>query len=172
MRVFIAIDLPEEIKNELARLQEMLPEFLGSKTAKENLHLTLKFLGELDSAQIEQVRLKLREIKTKVIKARLSELGVFNENFVRIIWIHLSGAEHLQQQIDENLQELFPKEERFMSHITLARVKAIKERKSFLEIIKSIKPKWLEFPISSFSLKKSILAGKPVYEDIETYELE
>ncbi len=45
MRCFISIDLPEKIIQEIKKIQEELPEFIGKKTETENLHLTLKFLG-------------------------------------------------------------------------------------------------------------------------------
>jgi 2'-5' RNA ligase len=47
MRAFISIEFPEEIKNELKKIQEQLPEFKGKNTEPKNLHLTLKFLGEI-----------------------------------------------------------------------------------------------------------------------------
>jgi len=64
-RCFIAINFDEEIKNKIVEIQKQLPEFLGKKTEIENLHLTLKFLGEIDDDKIKIVQEKLREIKFK-----------------------------------------------------------------------------------------------------------
>ena len=61
MRTFIAIDIPDSIKNEIIKIQNSLPEFIGKKTEKENLHLTLKFLGEIDEEKIELIKKELRE---------------------------------------------------------------------------------------------------------------
>lgn len=169
MRTFIAIELPEEIKKEIIRIQKELPEFKGKLTEKENLHLTLKFLGEIDETKLESVKDRLKEIKLDRFKSGLGELGVFNPEFIRIIWVHMLGTEKLQKEIDDKLDQ---KEERFMSHLTIARVKNIVDKKSFVEKIKSIKVAWKEFQVNSFKLIKSTLTSKgPIYETIEEYEL-
>lgn len=172
MRAFIALDLPNEIKKEIARLQDILPEFKGKKTEPENMHLTLKFLGEITPETLEQVKTKLKKIKLKNFKVHLGELGIFTPSMIKIVWIRIIGAEKLQEEIDKILEPLFKKESGFMSHITIARVKAVSERKDFLEKISRIKAKWLEFNVDKFVLKESTLGkDKPVYEDLETYEL-
>ena len=61
-RCFISIDLPEIIRREIQKIQEQLPDFKGKLTEQENLHLTLKFLGEISDDEIEEIRKKLREI--------------------------------------------------------------------------------------------------------------
>lgn len=168
MRVFISIELPEEIKKEIVRIQKELPEFKGKMTEKENLHLTLKFLGEIDDVKLDGVKKKLKEIKIERFKSGLGELGVFNPEFIKIIWIHLLGTEKLQKEIDNKLD--FPKEERFMSHLTIARVKNISDKKGFIEKIKSIKVVWKEWQVNSFKLMKSTLTPQgPIYETIEEY---
>lgn len=173
MRIFIALDLPDEIKKELSRLQDLLPEFNGKKTELDNMHLTLKFLGEITPENLEQIKAKLKKIKLQRFKVHLGELGIFTPRFIKIIWIRLIGAERLQEEIDKQMNPLFKGETRFMSHITLARVKAVKERKDFLEKVSKLKAKWMEFPIEKFVLKESVLGkDKPAYQDLEIYELE
>ena len=67
---------------------------------------------------------------------------------------------------------MFPKEERFMSHITIARVRNVSNKPELFEYLKSIKPKKIKFRIDSFALKKSdLLSGGPIYEDLEIYNL-
>ena len=56
MRCFIALDLPVEIIKEIKKIQKELPEFIGKKTESENLHLTLKFLGEVSEEKIKEIR--------------------------------------------------------------------------------------------------------------------
>lgn len=173
MRIFIALDLPEEVKKEIIRIQELLPEFKGKKVEQENLHLTLKFLGEVSEETLNQIKERLSKIKLNKLHVRLGEIGVFTPKSVKIVWIKLLNTEKLQEEIDRVLVPLFPKENRFMSHITIARVKGISERKTFLEKIKSLKPKWLEFELSNFSLKNSVLShDKPVYSELESYSLD
>jgi 2'-5' RNA ligase len=172
MRVFISLEIPDNIREEILRMQKILPKFSGKITEPENLHLTLKFLGEISEQEVEKVKSKLKEIKLKKFESELVNLGVFDKNYIRIIWVYLDNCNKLQEEIDLKLENLFPKEKRFMSHLTIARVKQVKDRKKFLQELNKIKIKNIKFSISSFFLKKSILTKeKPVYETIEEYNL-
>jgi len=172
MRTFISLELPEEIRKEIIQIQKKIPEFSGRKTEPENLHLTLKFLGEISEQEVEKIKARLREIKLKKFQAEISELGVFNPNFVKIIWLKINGCDELQKIIDNKLENLFPKEKRFMSHLTIARVKKINDKDKFISKLKNIKTKNIKFNISNFFLKKSTLTSeKPVYEIIEEFNL-
>jgi len=172
MRSFIAIEIPENIKKEIVKIQKQLPEFRGKKTEVENLHLTLKFLGEVDEENIEQVKRKLKEIETKQFEAEIDSIGYFSEEFIRIVWLHIKNCDKLQKEIDSKLQSLCKEEKRFMSHLTIARVKSIKDRKKFLEEIGKIKILEMKFIVKNFYLKKSTLTEeKPIYENIEEYRL-
>jgi len=153
MRAFISIDLPNEIKNQIAKIQNSLPKFSGQKTEPENLHLTLKFLGEVNEPVIEQVKEKLREIKLNKFNCEIDSIGIFSPKFIKIIWLHLSNCSELQREIDKNLMNLFPKERRFMSHLTIARVKSIKNRNDFLKKINEIKIEPIKFDVDNFRLK-------------------
>ncbi len=170
MRTFISIDIPEEIKKEIMKIQDKLPEFRGKKTETENLHLTLKFLGEIGEEELEKVKEKLREIKFNQFETEIDSMSVFSEKFIRIIWLHLSNGDELQKEIDEKLKDLFEKEKRFMNHLTIARVKNVKDKKIFLGKLKEIKIPKMKFVVDSFRLKKSVLEKQgPKYEIIEEY---
>lgn len=172
MRIFISIDVPEEVKKEIKKIQDELPKFFGKKIGAENLHLTLKFLGEVDEDKIKKVKERLKKINFSEFNAGIKWVGVFSEKFVRIIWLHLGNCEGLQKKIDESLADLFEKEKRFMSHLTIARVKKIEDGKEFLKRLKDMEIPKIEFVVRSFNLKKSILTGAgPVYETLENYDL-
>lgn len=172
MRAFIAIDIPENVKKEIVKIQNKLPEFAGKKTEKENLHLTLKFLGEIDEAKIEKIKQKLKDIKIRGFEAELTKIGFFDKQKNGIIWIHMANCEKLQKEIDEKLSGLFEKEKRFMPHLTIARVKKIKNKKIFLEELNNLNLEKIKVPVNNFVLKKSVLTEKkPVYENIEIYNL-
>src|SRR3989344_7165019 len=175
-RIFIAIDLPREAINEIKRIQKLIEKqrlFAGKFTEPENLHLTLKFLGEISNEKIEEVKKRLKEIKIDKFNAELGEVGVFSRSFVKIIWIKLNGKVFgLQKSVDESLEGLFEKEERFMSHITIARVKNVAGKKKLIEYLESVKPSEINFKVDKFYLKESkLLPEGPVYEDIEEYGL-
>jgi 2'-5' RNA ligase len=170
LRCFIAIDFPREIIKEVERVQNEIKKkniFAGKFTEGENLHLTLKFLGEIDFERIEEVKKKLAEIKFGKFMAYLGELGVFNSDFIRIIWIHILGKQiiDLQNEIDKKMAECeFKREERFMSHLTIARVKNIKDKKIFLEKLKKVRVQNLGFLVDKLYLIKSELKEEgPVY---------
>lgn len=172
MRCFISINLPKEIEEEIGKIQEELPDFYGKKTELENLHLTLKFLGEINEDKIEEVKNELREVKFERFNSEIDEIGVFSEKFVRIIWLHLTGCDELQKIVDNKLKSLFELERRFMSHLTIGRVKSLKDKKKFLEDLKAIKIPKIKFNIDKFYLMKSELTNKaPKYEIIEEYDL-
>jgi 2'-5' RNA ligase len=178
VRCFIAIHFPKKVIEEIEKVQGDLKKkdlFVGKFTKGRNLHLTLKFLGEIEEGQVEEVKKKLREIKINKFKVELGKVGVFSEKFIRIIWIEILGKEifELQKKIDESLKEMFELEVRFMSHLTIARVKNVKDKKLFFKKLKEIKVPEVNFDINEFYLMKSELKSEgPIYEVIEKYSLE
>jgi len=169
MRTFISIEFPEEIKEEIVKIQNQLPKFNGKKTEFENLHLTLKFLGEVDKEKIELIRKKLREIKFREFNAEINSIGVFSD---RIVWLKIDNCDELQREVDNKLEYFFEKEKRFMGHLTIARVKHVKNKKEFIDKISRIIIPKMKFEIKNLNLKKSTLTEKgPIYEDIELYDL-
>lgn len=171
-RCFISVDVSNEVKKEIKRIQNMLPDFVGKKTEIDNLHLTLKFLGEIEEEKIEEVKAKLKKVKLNQFDSMLGEIGVFSENVIRIVWLHLSNCERLQKEVDIVLSGLFEKERRFMSHLTIARVKRVSNKKRFLEDLSRIKLDKIKFKIKKFEFKKSTLTSKgPIYETLEEYKL-
>ena len=174
MRCFIAIDIPKKIKEKISHESQLLHKkniFKGKATEKENLHLTLKFLGEVSEEQIKKISEKLRSINFKKFKAKVSETGVFDENIIKIIWLKINGPEGLQKEIDENLKDLFNKEARFMSHLTIARVQSTEDKDNLLQEIKKIKLSE-EFIVDKFELMKSeLFPAGPKYKILEEFKL-
>ena len=173
MRCFISINILKEVTCEIEKIQQRLPAFQGKKTELENLHLTLKFLGEISEDKIEEAKKKLREIKFEKFESGINEIGVFSEKFIRIIWLHLSGCNELQKIIDDKLKNLFEPEKRFMSHLTIARVKSIKDKRKFLDDLKKVEISKIKFNVDKFQLMKSELSSKgPRYDIIEEYSFD
>ncbi|MFH1787213.1 MAG: RNA 2',3'-cyclic phosphodiesterase [archaeon] len=172
MRSFISIDIPEDVQEEIIKIQEQLPEFVGKKTECKNIHLTLKFLGEVDELKVNEIKRRLKEINFEKFEAEIDSIGVFSEKFIRIIWLHLTNCDKLQKIIDGGLKGLFEKEKRFMSHLTIARVKNIRDKKKFLDELRNVKLPEMRFNVDYFELKSSILRKEgPDYFTIEKYRL-
>ncbi len=173
IRCFISLELPRKIINEICKIQDFIKKkklFEGKIIESENLHLTLKFLGEIDDKKVNDIKKRLNEIKFKGFEAELGKIGVFSKKFIRIIWIELlgKGVFELQKQIDEKLKDLFEPEFRFMSHITIARIKKVYNKKDFLEHLEKIKVPKLKFIVNKFYFKKSELFEiGPIYEILE-----
>ncbi|MCX8194018.1 MAG: RNA 2',3'-cyclic phosphodiesterase [Candidatus Pacearchaeota archaeon] len=178
MRYFLAIDLPEEAKVALMKVQKQLPEAKFKLVEPENLHLTLKFFGELSDFQVNKVKEALSKIKFEKFKASLGSIGVFpSSNFVRVVWVSMEPIDkvkELHNLIDVALEkQKFSQDKAFESHITLARVKFIKNKEEFVKKLKEIKANSIEFQVNKFSLKKSTLTKQgPIYETIKEFELD
>ena len=172
MRTFICLDLPNDVLDEIVKVQERLSKtnlIKGKFTEKQNIHLTLKFLGNIDKAKLNEVKERLNELKFKKFNLKLSKLGVFSEKSVRIVWVSVVGQElfELQKDIDFCLRDFFEKEDRFMGHITIVRPKAVKNKEKLLDELKNIGFSKLNFEADKIYLKKSELTTLgPRYETL------
>jgi 2'-5' RNA ligase len=178
VRIFIAVDFPNEVVKEIARVQETLgkKQFTGKMTELENLHLTLKFLGEIEKEKLEEVRKALREIELEKFEARLTEAGTFNHRGKpSLVWIKVGGKGmfDLQTKVDEVLEKVgFKKEKRFMSHLTVARVKYVKDKKDFISHVMHLGVKEIKWQVDKFRLMKSELRPiGPDYTVVEEFRL-
>src|SRR4030042_2347179 len=115
MRIFIAVDIPEDVIEELKKAQKFLKE-ANLKPVKD-FHLTLKFLGEVPEPKVEKVKDLLKQINFKPFKAQLTSIGVFpNPNYVRVVWVGISPENFisLQRDVDNSLEKIgFKKDKRF-----------------------------------------------------------
>ena len=169
MRLFIAINLPKQVKDYLFELKD---EFRGlgkfNFTAKSKYHITMKFFGEIKEDKLEEIKERLSSVKFSSFETSLDELGHFNS---RVLWVNIKPNEKvlsLARKIDEQEIE-FPNIHDFSFHITLARIKSIKDKKMFEEKLKA-EVKKLKFGINSFELMKSILSKDGAkYEILEAY---
>jgi len=175
MRLFVALDF-DELKDYFIGLQEQLPKD-AKLTLTKTYHLTLKFLGEIPENNIEKVKEQLKKIEFEKFSVNLENIGVFpNENYMRVAWIGINPKEkviELQKSIEDSLIEFnFKKDFKFHPHITLARVKFVKNKPNFVDSLKKIKvDKNKKLMVKNFKLIKSALTPEgPVYEDLEIFE--
>lgn len=138
MRLFIAIELPAELKEILAKLRRDLP---GARwVLAEQMHLTLAFLGEKEEGSIERLCAELARIHLPPFILTLTSLGCFpNRQRPRVLWVGLAPQARLTNLVAAVQSALLlcglPVEERpFSAHLTLARLRfpAAREVEAFL----------------------------------------
>jgi 2'-5' RNA ligase len=135
IRMFIAIEIPGNIISKFCELQEGIEDY-GFKirwVRSENIHLTLKFLGNVEAAKIDEIAETISKTLEGYtpISLKAKGIGVFpGIKRPRVLWIGLTGQLEslirLQKTLDENLKVFgFPEEKRpFKGHLTMARIKA------------------------------------------------
>lgn len=129
MRLFVAIDLPPEIKAKLVTLKSDLPSATWVKPSA--LHLTLRFLGDgIDPIRLTPITTALRSINVSTFSLTLHSVGRFppgNKRPACVLWVGIDEQPALialQAQVEEALASVdFPPEGSFSPHITLARLK-------------------------------------------------
>ncbi|GAA0351552.1 RNA 2',3'-cyclic phosphodiesterase [Alkalibacterium iburiense] len=176
MRVFIAIELSKDIKEELKQTQDKLSPFCtkGRLTDKSNFHLTLRFIGEVNLKEYHSLKKAVDTVmKTHYpFSLHLDSLGSFNKRNRHIIWAGVRGEMNklynLYYGLEEALlEEGFPKEEReYTPHITLARQVQLIE--PINELNQKVSMKSLEFSVKDIAVMESInrngqLVYRPVY---------
>lgn len=180
-RVFIAINLPQTVKEELNKLVLLAKKINSQPVVRyvktKGIHLTLHFLGYLDDEQINQVKDILKNSAKNYQKTELvtGEIGAFpNLNRPRVIF--LSSQEkgedtltNLQKDLGEELEKIGMEIDHrpWHPHLTLARIVGPCEFKTQ----NLIAPK-LEIPIKSIELMESqLLPQGAEYKIIESYTL-
>lgn len=183
MRLFIAIELSKEIKNQLTAIQERLKA--ASADVKwvlpDNIHLTLKFIGKTESSKIASITKILNKVsrKFKAFKIGISGLGAFPSlNSPRVIWAGADKAEiisDIAKILEEELEKLgLAKEKRgFECHLTLGRLRSLRNLDALRETVKkNIEFKAGTFAVTNISLIESKLTPQgPIYSVIYTASL-
>ncbi len=135
LRTFIAIELPEEVKNGLNTLENRLKSSCSTSAKwidSRSIHLTLKFLGQTSINSIPSLTSALNTVAEITLPFSLSvtQLGAFpNNQRIQVVWVGLTGDLNclnlLQQNIESAISPLgYPAEKRaFVPHLTLARVR-------------------------------------------------
>jgi 2'-5' RNA ligase len=173
MRCFVSIDLEPGLREKVAEIQTKLA-LPGLKMVKpEGLHITLKFLGELDEQQVNDVVQKLHKVKFTGFGVNFAGIGVFPDpRHIRVVWIGIESKElgALAKQVAGALVEYESERmQDFKAHLTLARVD--RHVPGLAEKIESMKKIEIgKQHVSCFKLKKSVLTRNgPIYSDIEVF---
>jgi 2'-5' RNA ligase len=177
MRVFVAVEIPEEIKKQIYDLQREISskEAKVRWVAKKNLHLTLVFLGELSEKKVEEIKELLKSIKYKSFKVSVNEIGFFpDKQKPRVVWVGLGPEKDildLQSKVDgELLSYSMDKDQSFKAHITIGRINEVKDKDKFFDKM-NVKITG-SFEVNEFLLISSVLSKDgPKYRVLERYSL-
>lgn len=195
-RVFIAINLPEEIKKKIINYQEKIEksfalidsEYYAQKffrwTKKENLHITLVFLGYIKDEQLPEIieLTKKTAEKYQPFSVSLEKIiyGPVNKNIPRMIWIIGKKSEQLskiknelENTFSQKISQFKKENKGFVPHITLARIKQWAFRKISPEERPEIAEDFsFDFEVNSMEIMESKLKPKgPDYFILESIPL-
>jgi RNA 2',3'-cyclic 3'-phosphodiesterase len=142
LRLFAAITIPEPVRDEMIAIQrELKPLALGDVrwTNVEQLHLTLKFLGNVSTRSLDAVKQSLAEACATAAPflLRARGIGFFpNDRQPRVVWVGIEGDEkvlmELQKRVEQRLAPFAekPGAERFLAHATLGRFQKYRRHKT------------------------------------------
>ena len=184
-RIFIAINLPEKVKNELNDFQLKHPNLPARWTKKENLHITLLFIGLATEEEIKNITKTIKEasLKHKSFPLKLNEIcyGPQNKMPPRMVWTIGEKSEEisrlhkdLKNSLTYNLKSFKPNDRTYSTHITLARINEWNFRKIEPEERPLTKESIsLEFKVNSIEIMESQLKKTgPEYTILESIQLQ
>lgn len=184
IRTFISVDIEDPLL--LDRIERIKETILTVKTnmkpiEKENLHVTLKFLGEIPVMLIDNIYKVMQNVKMKPFEIEIKGLGAFPSiTRPRVIWIGITkGATELKEifrQLETGLRKIGikPESRGFEPHITIARVKSGKNRDKLIKILHQLSDVEIgTMKVTCIRLKQSTLTFKgPIYKTLREVKFE
>ena len=180
MRVFIAIDVPGEIRQRLAAIQDQFRE--ASRAARwvapDSIHITLRFVGQIPEEQREDIDNALTGLSWKPLPITVRGIGFFpGTRSPRVLWagVECSSMEGLANEVDSRLVRAgFDGEKRaFRAHLTLARTKESRLESTLVRMAEPFaETEFGTFVADRFNLYQSTLKpGGSVYTKLKEYPL-
>lgn len=176
MRLFVALALPDGI---VARLNVMCSGIPGARWVEpENMHITLRFIGEVDEPVAEEINFNLSRIDARSFDIELNGLGTFGQGpKAHALWVGVPLTPELgqlQKKVDTAVVRagVEREERKFTPHVTLARMNKPESGRlqSFIEGNNLFRAG--PFTVEQFSLYESLTGnGGPVYTVLEDYPL-
>lgn len=178
IRSFLAVELPLGLRDELVKVHSDLKEtdFKLNLVPKDNIHITIAFLGNVSKKTLVELFLKLNERLSSFEKftIKVSGLGFFGKrSSPRALWAGIENQDELKELYnlvtDEVAQMGIELEKRdFKPHVTIARIKHAKGSRKFNEIIEEYEGKSFgDAPISKLLVMKSVLSSSGSVYSIE-----
>ncbi|ELY64045.1 RNA 2',3'-cyclic phosphodiesterase [Natronococcus jeotgali] len=185
MRLFVSVDLPDDLAEPVAALQGEFAEASGLRfTDPEQAHLTLKFLGEVAEDRVPTLSRELRaavdETGVSPFTVRFDGLGVFPDlEYISVVWFgtEAGGAEltRLHEAIEQRTTAMGFDEEShdFTPHVTLARMEHAGGKELVQKLVRERDPTVGEMRVDEIRLIESTLTEDgPEYATVERFPLE
>lgn len=182
VRAFLAIDLDDDLKPKINRI---IKEFKAINTKIKyveltNLHLTLKFFGDIDTNGLDLLEDKIAGVVSdfEPFDIQIKGCGAFpNNNHIKVIWIGIDEdnlIKQLHDRLDGEFSKLgFDKDRKFSTHLTIGRMKTAKNKNKVKQTIEEFENVEIgQMKVDKISLKKSTLTPSgPIYEDLKVFKL-
>jgi len=182
VRAFVALEMPGDVVDSLFQAQKEL-ETAGADVKlveRENLHLNLRFLGDLGEAEVSEVKSRLRRLSLRGADVTVRGVGAFPTIArPRVVWAGIAQEDEplvipIAREVIGTLEGIGERDDRpFRPHITLARVRSGRNMRELTEVLRQIAG--IEFgtvSLREFKLKSSMLTPNgPIYRDEEVYLL-
>ncbi|TMH96158.1 RNA 2',3'-cyclic phosphodiesterase [Candidatus Bathyarchaeota archaeon] len=178
VRSFVSIDLDDQqILSRVGSITSSLQAIGGDlkPVERENIHLTLKFLGNVSSSRLSEVKTSLHQLAFPAFTMEIKGAGAFpNLNHMTVIWVGVNEGWSQVEQIYEHVEKLlsplgFRKENRpFSPHITIARVRSGRKRDETANFLQQLNDESFgSFIVDKVRLKQSILSSSgPKYSTL------
>ena len=184
MRLFVSVDLPDDLAPALAAIQEDLRGAPGlSFVDPAQAHLTLKFLGDTDPARLEDLEAALAaavdEADVAPFDAAVAGLGAFPSiDYIRVVWLGFgAGAAELtrlHEAVEGRTTDLGfdPESHEFTPHVTLARMQHAGGKERVQRALRERHPEVGAFRVEEVRLTESVLGPDgPTYSTVARFPL-
>lgn len=176
MRAFLGIPISDALKPKIVRIQDSFYNVDIKFVEKENLHFNLKFFREIDEEKLENIKKTLEDVckQFEPFDIKISGVGAFpSKNYVRVIWIGVKDGYQILTSLAETIENAlesmgFEKEEKFVPHLTLGRVRSGRNKNELLVLLRKLE----DIEIGTMKIDKVVLfqsklsPNGPIYEEV------
>lgn len=183
MRAFVAIEIPDpQVMERLVALERELESTMADLKAveRENLHYTVKFLGEITEAQASEVDRRLGSLRLPKARVTAKGVGAFPSlSRPRVVWVGVGEGDPqkvaaIAEPVIHALAGIGEQDDRpFQAHLTVARVRSEANKRNLEAFLRENHDRSFgAVEITEFKLKSSVLTPKgPIYSDVGVYGL-
>jgi RNA 2',3'-cyclic 3'-phosphodiesterase len=182
LRAFVAIDVPEQVLDSLSGFQKEVSA-TGADVKlveRQNLHFTVKFLGEISEAMADEAASRLGKLGLSRASVEVRGVGAFpNPRRPRVVWAgvapeHEAFVAPIAREVIRALGDIGERDDRpFQAHITLGRVRSFRNSRELAELLaRNSARSFGAAMLSELKLKSSVLTpGGPIYRDLGVFSL-